>query len=380
MNLALLALTAGAFGIGVTEFVIMGLLLEISRDMNVSISIAGLLISGYALGVVIGAPVLTAFTNRWPRKKVLIGLMIIFTLGNFFCAIAPSYSLLMAARILTSFAHGTFFGVGSIVATNLVAPNKRASAIAIMFTGLTVANIIGVPFGTWLGQIYSWRTTFLAVTLVGVIALIVLWLFVPKEEAHAQNPDWKTDLKSMMRPQVLLGFLTTILGYAGVFAVFTYIAPILTQISGFKESAVSPILLLFGLGLVGGNLLGGKLADKNVLVTMVGTLFALALTLGLMGIGMHNKIVSIILVALLGATAFATVAPLQMWVLSKAAGAGQSLASSLNIAAFNLGNAVGALLGGIVIDHGPGLNSLFWIAALLPLIAIAVIGYGRFRL
>lgn len=208
--------------------------------------------------------------------------MIIFTLGNFFSAIAPSYSLLMAARILTSFAHGTFFGVGSIVATNLVAPNKRASAIAIMFTGLTVANIIGVPFGTWLGQIYSWRTTFLAVTLVGVIALIVLWLFVPKEEAHVQNPDWKTDLKSMMRPQVLLGFLTTILGYAGVFAVFTYIAPILTQISGFKESAVSPILLLFGLGLVGGNLLGGKLADKNLFVTMVGTLFALALTLGLM--------------------------------------------------------------------------------------------------
>ena len=182
----------------------------------------------------------------------------------------------------------------------------------------------------------------------------------------------------MMRPQVLLGFLTTILGYAGVFAVFTYIAPILTQISGFKESAVSPILLLFGLGLVGGNLLGGKLADKSLLVTMVGTLFALALTLGLMGIGMHNKILSIILVALLGAAAFATVAPLQMWVLSKAAGAGQSLASSLNIAAFNLGNALRGLVGWIVIDHGPGLNSLFWIAALLPLIAIAVIGSGTF--
>jgi DHA1 family inner membrane transport protein len=376
MNLALFALTAGAFGIGVTEFVIMGLLLEISRDMNVSISMAGLLISGYALGVVIGAPILTVLTTRWPRKQVLIGLMVIFTLGNFFCAIAPNYSSLIASRILTAFAHGTFFGVGSIVATNLVAPNKRASAIAMMFMGLTVANIIGVPFGTWLWQIYSWRTTFWAVTLIGVIALIVLWLFVPKEEVHVQNPDWRTDLKSMMRPQVLLGFLTTILGYAGVFAVFTYIAPILTQISGFKESAVSPILLLFGLGLVGGNLLGGKLADKNLLKTMVGTLFALALTLGFMSIGMHHKILSIIFVALLGAAAFATVAPLQMWVLSKAVGAGQGLASSLNIASFNLGNALGAWLGGVVIDHGPGLNSLFLIAAILPLIAIGVIGFS----
>ncbi len=199
---------------------------------------------------------------------------------------------------------------------------------------------------------------------------------MPKEEANVQNPDWKTDLKSMMRPQVLLGFLTTILGYAGVFAVFTYIAPILTQISGFKESAVSPILLLFGLGLVGGNLLGGKLADKSLLKTVIGTLFALALTLGFMSIGMHHKILSIILVALLGAAAFATVAPLQMWVLSKAVGAGQGLASSLNIAAFNLGNAVGACLGGVVIDHGPGLNSLFLIAAVLPLIAIGVIGFS----
>ncbi len=372
MNIALFALTAGAFGIGVTEFVIMGLLLEISKDMSVSISMAGLLISGYALGVVIGAPILTALTTRWPRKQVLIGLMAIFTLGNFFCAIAPNYASLMAARILTAFAHGTFFGVGSIVATHLVAPNKRASAIAIMFTGLTVANIVGVPFGTWLGQVYGWRTTFWAVTLIGIIAMIVLFFFVPREGADFKTADWKADLKAMMRLPVLLGLLTTVLGYAGVFAVFTYIAPILTQLSGFKEQAVSPILLLFGVGLVCGNLLGGKLADKKLLATVIGTLLALALTLGLMSIGMHNKILSIALVGLLGAAAFATVAPLQMWVLNKAVGAGQGLASSLNIAAFNLGNALGAWLGGVVIDHGPGLNSIFWIAALLPLTAIGI--------
>ena len=301
MNLALSALTAGAFGIGVTEFVIMGLLLDISKDLGVSIAMAGLLISGYAIGVVIGAPVLTALTTRWPRKNVLIGLMVIFTLGNIACAIAPNYGFLMAARILTAFAHGTFFGVGSIVATSLVAPSKRASAIAIMFTGLTVATIIGVPFGTWVGQAFGWRATFWAVTLVGVIAVTVLSIFVPRDQIAPETADWKSDLKAMARRPVLLGLLTTVLGYAGVFAVFTYIAPILTQISGFAESAVSPILLLFGLGLAGGNLLGGKLADKKLLPTVIGTLMVLAFTLGLMGWTMHSKILSILFVPLLGA-------------------------------------------------------------------------------
>jgi DHA1 family inner membrane transport protein len=374
MPLALYALTAGAFGIGVTEFVIMGLLLEVGGDLGVSVATAGLLISGYALGVVVGAPLLTAMTSRWPRKQVLIGLMVIFTLGNAACALAPSYGLLMAARVLTAFAHGTFFGVGSVVATSLVAPDKRASAIAVMFTGLTVANILGVPFGTWLGQQFGWRATFWAVVLIGLVALAVIALLVPNDKSAPQAEDWRADLKAMARRPVLLGLLTTVLGYAGVFAVFTYIAPALTEITGFSSAAVSPILLVFGGGLVAGNLLGGKLADTNLVRAMFGTLVLLAVVLGLMTFALQDRIAAVLFVGLLGAAAFATVAPLQMWVLEKADGAGQSLASSFNIAAFNLGNALGAWAGGVVIAHGTGLATIPLVAALFPAAAVLIVG------
>lgn len=371
MPVALYALTAGAFGIGVTEFVIMGLLLEVSRELNVTIAAAGLLISGYALGVTIGAPVLTALTARWPRKHVLVGLMVIFVIGNAACALAPTYGWLMAARVLTALTHGTFFGVGAVVATGLVADDKRASAISIMFTGLTVATVLGVPFGTWLGQHYGWRATFWAVTLVGLVALAVLAALVPQDRTKPEASDWRADLRAIARRPVLLGLLTTVLGYAGVFAVFTYIAPLLTEISGFDDSAVSPILLIFGGGLVAGNLLGGRLADHNLTRAIVGTLAALTVALALMTFAFDNQIAAIVFTGLLGATGFATVAPLQMWVLSKAEGAGQSLASSFNIGAFNLGNAIGAWAGGMVIDHGPGLAMVPLAAALFPVIAIA---------
>ncbi len=372
MPLALYALTAGAFGIGVTEFVIMGLLLEVSASLGVSIAAAGLLISGYALGVVVGAPVLTVLTSRWPRKTVLIGLMAIFAVGNLACAVAPTYGLLMAARVLTALAHGTFFGVGSVVATNLVADDRKASAIAVMFTGLTVANILGVPLGTWIGQHLGWRATFAAVAIVGVIALAIIAILIPKESRPSEAGDWRSDLTALLRPPVLLGLLTTVLGYAGVFAVFTYIAPILTQISGFGEAAVSPILLVFGGGLVVGNLVGGKLADRSLLPTVFGTLAVLTLVLALMALGMHWPVPAIVLTGLLGAAGFATVAPLQMWVLSKAEGAGQSLASSFNIAAFNLGNAIGAWVGGVVIDHGGNLASVPLVAAFFPAAGIGL--------
>jgi DHA1 family inner membrane transport protein len=376
MPLALYALTAGAFGIGVTEFVIMGLLLDVSQDLRVSIAAAGLLISGYALGVVVGAPVLTALTSRWPRKTVLIGLMAIFTIGNLACALAPTYDLLMAARLLTALAHGTFFGVGSVVATGLVAPDKKASAIAVMFTGLTVANILGVPIGTWLGQQFGWRMTFWAVTVIGLLALVIIAALVPKDTTKPEASDWRADLKAMGRRPVLLGLLMTVLGYAGVFAVFTYIAPALTEITGFSDAAVSPILLVFGGGLVLGNLVGGKLADRNLIRAVFGTLVALTITLGLMTFALNDKIAAIIFAGLLGATAFATVAPLQVWVLQKAEGAGQSLASSLNIAAFNLGNAIGAWAGGMTIDHGPGLAYTPLVAAAFPLLAIIVSAFA----
>lgn len=374
MPLALYALTAGAFGIGVTEFVIMGLLLEVGADLRASLAEAGLLISGYALGVVVGAPVLTVLTAGWPRKTVLLALMAIFVAGNAACALAPSYGFLMAARVLTALAHGTFFGVGSVVATGLVSEDRKASAIAVMFTGLTVANILGVPLGTWIGQRLGWRATFWAVTLVGLVAFAVITLLVPKDNrpTDAGAGDWRSDLGAILRVPVLLGLVTTVLGYAGVFAVFTYIAPILTRISGFDEAAVAPILLVFGGGLVIGNLVGGRLADRGVLATVFGTLAALVLVLALMTPGMRSPIAAVALTGLLGAAGFATVAPLQMWVLSKAEGAGQSLASSFNIAAFNLGNAIGAWAGGAVIDHGPGLVFVPVIAALFPAAAIAV--------
>ncbi|UVF20138.1 MFS transporter [Microvirga terrae] len=378
MPLALYALTAGAFGIGVTEFVIMGLLLQVSADLGVSISAAGLLISGYALGVVVGAPLLTTVTGRWSRKTVLLAPMVVFTLGNLACAVAPDYATLMAARVLTAFAHGTFFGVGSVVATSLVPVDKKASAIAVMFTGLTVANILGVPFGTWLGQAYGWRATFWAVTLVGVAALAVIALFVPKDRQDtAEGGSLADELTVLARRPVLLGLLTTVLGYAGVFAVFTYIAPILTQITGFSEEVVSPILLVFGGGLVLGNLLGGRLADRRLMATLLGSLGLLAVVLAAMTLGVHDKVLAVAFVGLLGAAAFATVPPLQMWVLEKADGAGQSLASSLNIAAFNLGNALGAWLGGFVIDHGLGLGSIPWVAALLPASGLALALWSR---
>lgn len=372
MPLALYALTAGAFGIGVTEFVIMGLLIEVSADLGVSIPAAGLLISGYALGVALGAPLLTAATTRWPRKTVLLALMLIFTLGNAASAVAPNYWSLMAARILTAFAHGTFFGVGSVVATSLVASNKKASAIAIMFTGLTVATILGVPFGTWLGQMFGWRSTFWAVTAVGLVALAVIWVFVPRDKAVLQWGSFRDELAVMRRPQVLLGLLTTVLGYAGVFAVFTYIAPILTSLSGFSDQAVSPLMLVFGAGLMVGNLAGGKLADRRLTPALIGSLVTLTVVLALMSFAIHDRIASAAFVFLLGAAAFATVPPLQMWVLEKAEGAGQSLASSFNIAAFNLGNAGGAWLGGMVIDRGPGLSSVTWVAALVTLSGLLV--------
>ncbi|ESZ44389.1 DHA1 family MFS transporter [Mesorhizobium sp. L2C054A000] len=294
MPLALYALAAGAFGIGVTEFVIMGLLIDVSKDLGVSISAAGQLISGYALGVVIGAPLLTIATGNWPRKTVLLALMAIFTLGNLACAIAPDYWTLMGARIITALAHGTFFGVGSVVATGLVAPNKKASAIALMFTGLTIANILGVPFGTWLGQTFGWRATFWAVTLVGLAAFAVILLLVPRSKEAPEKTNLRADLRS--------------------------------------EEHTSDVC----------------------------------------SSDLHSQILAVIYVGLLGAAAFATVAPLQMWVLEKAQGAGQSLASSFNIAAFNLGNAAGAWLGGAVIAHGLGLGSLTWIAALLPVAALGV--------
>jgi DHA1 family inner membrane transport protein len=372
MPLALHALAAGAFGIGTTEFVIMGLLLQVAADLQVTIAAAGLLISGYALGVFVGAPLLTVATSRMPRKAVLVALMLIFTIGNVACALAPNYTLLMVARVVTSLAHGTFFGVGAVVATGLVAADRKASAISIMFTGLTLATLLGVPAGAWLGLHFGWRATFWAVAAIGVAATLIIATLVPADKGVREAVAFRDEVAVIGRPQVLLGLLMTVLGYAGVFAVFTYIQPILTRVTGFADSAVSPILLVFGVGLIAGNLLGGRLADRRLVPTLLGTLAALAIVLGLMTFALHSKPAAIAFTGLLGIAAFATVAPLQLRVLEKADGAGQSLASSFNIAAFNLGNAIGAWLGGVVIDHGPGLAAVTWVAALVTVSGLAV--------
>jgi MFS transporter, DHA1 family, inner membrane transport protein len=367
---AVLALTAGAFGIGTTEFIIMGLLLQVAADMHVSVPVAGLLISGYALGVFVGAPVLTLATRRMPRKTVLLVLMAIFTLGNAACALAPNYELLMAARVLTSLAHGTFFGVGSVVATSLVAEDKRASAISTMFIGLTVATLLGVPFGAWFGLMLGWRAAFWAVTVIGVIAFAVVAALVPGHVGNGDKPiSLAEEVAVLGRPQVLLGLAMTVFGFAGLFAVFTYIQPILTRFTGFSEAAVSPILLVFGIGLAIGNVAGGKLADRGLTLALIGTLAALAIVLLGLAAVMSIKSLAIALILLLGIAAFATVAPLQLRVLEASGPNGRTLASSLNIAAFNLGNALGAWAGGVTIDRGLGLSAL-------PLIAAGITAIG----
>ncbi|CAN7688484.1 MFS transporter [Bosea sp. LjRoot9] len=376
MPVALYALTVGAFGIGVTEFVIMGLLLQVSGDLGISIPTAGLLMTGYALGVFVGAPILTIATRGLPRKTTLLVLMAIFTLGNLACALSPSFGWLMAARIVTALAHGTFFGVGSVVATGLVAPERKASAIAVMFTGLTLATLLGVPFGSWLGLAYGWRATFWAVTAIGVLAFVILALFVPKARETVPLAPLSEEFAVLSRPQVQLGLLITVLGFGGVFAVFTYIQPLLVELAGYSQEAVSPILLVFGAGLVVGNLLGGRWADRSLSPALIGTLLLLTLVMVAAGFALHSKIGAVVAAFALGAAAFATVAPLQMRVLQQAGGAGQGLASSLNIAAFNLGNAFGAWLGGFVISHGPGLPGIAPIAALVPLAALGLAAWS----
>ncbi|WP_233839852.1 MFS transporter [Dyella sp. 2HG41-7] len=378
MPLALYALAAGAFGIGTTEFVIMGLLIQVAADLKVGIATAGLLISGYALGVFVGAPVLTVATSRLPRKKVLIGLMAIFTIGNLACALAPNYTLLLLARVITSLAHGTFFGVGSVVATSLVAADRRASAISVMFTGLTIATLLGVPAGAWLGLHFGWRSTFWAVAAIGVLAMIVIAALVPAGDTQGKSIAVRDELRAIANPSVLLGLAMTVLGFAGVFTVFTYIQPILTDVTGFAQSAVSPILLIFGIGLIAGNLLGGKLADRNLTRALLGTLIALIVVLGVMTFALHGKVSTVLFVGLLGVAAFATVPPLQLWVLHKANDA-QNLASSLNIGAFNLGNALGAWLGGVVVARGPGLGSLTWVAAVVTFGGLAIAWFALQR-
>ncbi|WP_419816406.1 MFS transporter [Glacieibacterium sp.] len=352
LNLPLIALAAGAFGIGTTEFAPMGLLPVIAADLKVSIPTAGLLVSGYALGVVAGAPLLTLTTGRLPRKTLLLMLMAIFTIGNLLSAISPSYGILLFARVITSLCHGAFFGVGSVVAASVVAPDKRAGAVASMFMGLTIANIGGVPLATWAGQHLGWRAAFGGIAGLGVVAMLALQFALPKVPP-AEPIDVHSEIGVMKRPAVLLALATTALGSAAMFTVFTYIAPILQQVTHVSPAVVTLALVVYGIGLTVGNYLGGKFADKALTPTLIVVLVALTGLLLLFAWTMNHPVAAVATVFAWGVATFALVPGLQTRVMQVAHDA-PTLASSINIGAFNLGNAIGAALGGAVIGLGLG--------------------------
>ncbi|MGF6211481.1 MFS transporter [Comamonas sp. 4034] len=379
MPVSLLALAAGAFGIGTTEFIIMGLLTQVSQDLDISIPTAGTLISGYAFGVAVGAPVLTLLTRHWPRKQLLLSLMLIFIAGNVAAVFAPNYGSLMAARVLTSLTHGTFFGVGAVVATSLVPKDKQASAIALMFSGLTLATLLGVPAGTWIGQHFGWRMAFAAVAVVGVVALGILALFVPRDLKQSAPAALRDELSVLASTPLWLGLGMTVFGFGGVFALYTYVEPLLSQITHMGNTGVAITLLLFGAGSAVGNIAGGKLADRGVVRALWITLGGLVavLVLGRWAFGQSGA-VAMAYVAALGVVAFATVAPMQMRVMQGVGSQGATLASSLNISAFNLGNALGAWVGGSLIA-GAGLLSIAWGAAALSALGLVLVGMSQRR-
>lgn len=375
MPIALLALTLSAFAIGTTEFVIVGLIPTIALDLGVSVPSAGLLVSLYALGVAIGAPLLTALTGRVPRKLLLLSLMTIFTLGNLLAWQAPGYESLIVARLVTGLAHGVFFSIGSTIATSLVPREKAASAIAIMFTGLTVALVTGVPLGTFIGQQFGWRETFLAVSALGVIAFIGSLLFIPRSIQHNAPASLLQQLSVLRQPRLLLVYAMTAVGYGGSFIAFTYLAPILQEISGFTSGTVSLVLLVYGLSVAFGNILGGRLADRlgpvRALVMIFLGLAAVLLTLTFTA---SMPWLALLTVLLWGAVAFGNVPGLQVYVVQQAerhAPQAVDVASGLNIAAFNLGIAGGAWFGGLIVA-GPGLIHTTWIGALVVLGAVGL--------
>ena len=381
MPLALFALTLSAFAIGTTEFVIVGLVPTIAADLGVSLPSAGLLVSLYALGVAVGAPVLTALTGRWDRKLVLLTLMVLFVAGNLLAWQAPSYESLITARILTGLAHGVFFSIGSTIATSLVSKDKEASAIAIMFTGLTVALVTGVPLGTWIGQELGWRATFLVVSVLGLIALIGSAILVPKNLKQSAPTKITEQLKVLTQPRLLLVYAMTAVGYGGTFVAFTYLAPILEQVSGFASSSIGLIMLVYGVSVAVGNIWGGKLADKMGPVKALQLIFsALALVLLVFTFTAQSQIGAVLTVLIWGAFAFGNVPGLQVYVVQlaeKHTPNAVDVASGLNIAAFNVGIAFGSVVGGVIVED-MALTDTAWIGAAIVVLAFALTRFSGY--
>ncbi|WP_026934803.1 MFS transporter [Christiangramia echinicola] len=374
MKKALLALAIGGFGIGMTEFVIMGILPEVANALDVTIPQAGHFISAYALGVVVGAPLLTVFGNKWPAHKVLLALMVWFTVFNTLSAFSNSYTLLLISRFLSGLPHGAFFGIGAVVAGKLAKPGKDAQAIAMMFTGLTVANVIGVPLGTWLGQNFSWGVAFLAVGIVGVLAVLSIKFWMPELPISESN-GFRSDMKVMKKPELWMVILLTTIGTGGFFAWYSYIAPLITDVAGWQEEMVSYAMILAGLGMVAGNFLGAKLAE------MFSPINAVIIALILMVIALisntflaYDQIGVLVMTFILPVIAFCIATPIQMAVINSAKGS-EMLGSSLNQSAFNMGNASGAYLAGLPIAYGYGIVSAQYVGAVMAAIGI-LLGIG----
>ncbi|MGF6172392.1 MFS transporter [Ensifer sp. 4252] len=368
MPIALFALTIAAYAIGTTEFVIVGLLPTVADDLHITLPLAGLIVSAYALGVTFGAPILTALTGRIERKPLLVGLMALFIVGNAAAALSPSYEPLLIARVISAFAHGVFFSVGSTIAADLVPEDRRASAIAMMFMGLTVAIVTGVPFGTWIGQTFGWRATFWAVTGLGVIALAAIAALLPNTLTKAPPARLIDQVRVLGSGRLLIVFAMTALGYGGTFVAFTFLAPILQEITGFSAGAVSLILVLYGVAIAIGNIAGGKIANRDPVKALVGLFLAQAVVLMLFTFTATSQALTLVTLASLGFLSFATVPGLQLYVvqLAKQHRPGAvDVASALNIAAFNLGIAIGAWLGGVIVASSLGLGMTPMIGSVL---------------
>jgi len=377
--LALLALAVSAFAIGTTEFISVGLLPLIANDLRIPVTTAGLTVSLYALGATFGAPILTALTSSMSRKKLLLWIMIVFIIGNTVAALSTTIGILLVARVISAFSHGVFMSIGSTIAADLVPEDRRASAISIMFTGLTVATVTGVPFGTFIGQQLGWRTAFIAIVIIGVIALIANSILVPSNLRKGVKTSFRDQLKLVTNGRLLLLFIITALGYGGTFVVFTYLSPLLQDITGFKEGTVAVILLAYGIAIAIGNMIGGKLSNQNPIGALFYMFIVQAVVLFILMFTAPFKVAGLITILLMGLLAFMNVPGLQVYVVILAerfVPSAVDVASAINIAAFNAGIAIGSFVGGIVTDS-IGLIHTTWIGALMVLAATILTGFSR---
>lgn len=371
LPVALWALTISAFAIGTTEFVIVGLLPTVANDLNTSLTSAGLLVSLYAIGVAIGAPILTALTGKIPRKQLLISLMLLFIVGNGLAAISPSFELLLLSRVITGFAHGVFFSIGSTIAASLVPQDKRATAISIMFAGLTVAIVTGVPLGTYIGQNFGWRATFIGVAILGAIGAVASLILVPKNIKKQKPLRLVDQLKVIKNSSILLVLAITAFGYGGTFVTFTYLTPLLEQVTGFSSDKTSIFLLIYGIAIALGNIIGGKVSNKKPGKALL-VMFALqAIVLFVLYFTASNQILAIVTLFFMGILAFSNVPALQLYIVKmseKYLPGTEDVASALNIAAFNVGIAIGAYVGGMIVDSDLGIEATPWVGSILVVV------------